>query len=64
MTYKIFYNSDCCKYGIQNENGQQVLIRRHKGERSQDCFCYTKYRGVALRTLARLNEGQYSVFSY
>lgn len=64
MTYNVFFNRDCMKFGIQNENGQQVLIKTKTKQERKDAKCYTKYKAVALRWCDRMNTGIYCEWTY
>lgn len=64
MKYTVFFNKDCCKYGVQDEQGRQVLICKHIDETISQCFCYSKYKAVAEKHAKKLNLGYYFVFSY
>lgn len=64
MKYTVFFNRDCCKYGVQDENGCQVLIQKTDKQPREKCFCYAKYKGVAQKYCDKLNSKQYKVFTY
>ena len=62
--YTVFYNHDCAKYGLKDENGHQVLIKTKQGQKREDSKCYTKYKGVASRWCKNMNNGKYEEWTY
>lgn len=66
MKYKIFYNEDCQKYGVQKrvndymgERWVQILIHNNREVppfqvNGKKVKCYTPYKGVAQRWLKEL----------
>lgn len=62
MKYKVYYNEDCQKYGVQKYSGdywKQILI--YKGREvapfqieGRKAHCYTPYKAVAERWLEEL----------
>jgi hypothetical protein len=66
MNYRVYYNEDCQKYGIQKEiedytgkHWTQILV--YKGKEvgnwrrlARKARCYTPYKGVAERWLKEL----------
>ena len=71
--YKIFFNPDCMKYGVQKQvtdyrgtYWRQILIYNGKevapfASNSKKAHCYTAYKGVAQRWAKQLQSGAIEV---